>query len=929
MDSHTQVVRLGMGGGKNTPLVDENNPLPVSIQGGGGATAAEISDALTATNANMEASLLSMAADQTKMAATVVGRKIMIGGSSDKWRDSFETLNPKNFDFTTALAAEDRIGLAGDTQGASFAELSLSAFAVKTVSEIKGLRAFVPPYRLGYGASLSQRSNGEMTIISVAAVDETGARIINAGEAETFFGPSLSVKKIVVISNIAYITFDQPHGLKFDDLAVISGAADNRVNIQGRVTGIRSRYTLTMALTITNATYNVGAGCVLNKICVSKGSSDIAGVVLMGATSANAVYFSRGQGSSESLSPDTSFGTGYTDALIPSAQPYSVNLQSRMVTEIVGTMDLQRWIASAIDSNHPGVFAKRSQNVPDPAKSYAMFIDVIALPNRAAPIEILSIVKTGTTTATVTTKNPHGLQTGAYVCGYGSRDQTTLANLTTGTVITVTGENTLTVVWGTAVTKTYYGGMLIPASFGSSSASMNMAITGTAWYNGRLFLGLSTSSGLMMGDVVRLVGVKNTAGIERDGMAGRFRVVAITPNIQESGILVGAGTTISTPTLTMPETGAAPFGGTITGTGITGTINGITANTSLTISANASATGSALQDIALTGVVLEPLDFAAPANDQPLTTISCGAVFRETSLRLNFTRCLDYTRTPVELTGGHYTSDAQQALAIAAPSSLPVSAVQSTAASVGTAGAGAWVVRGAAHTANDIATAALATVGATTSSAIDVQGNTGSMQFNVDATAASGTNPRLITRVQGSFGPGTNFVNLYDIGVVTNATSKNNDSPVIPVEFRYVRYVRDLRGTTPSITHTVNRTMRPLETARRQRRLLDRVVSLLATTASTEWLYVGGCTKAQLMATAIAAQTAAATVKVQLCQGDPTVAGNWYDMPGSPTLTTSTGGAAIAAPFEIGTAKFARLVPTVAGTGIVADTYELSLTAWE
>lgn len=37
----------------------------------------------------------------------------------------------------------------------------------------------------------------------------------------------------------------------------------------------------------------------------------------------------------------------------------------------------------------------------------------------------------------------------------------------------------------------------------------------------------------------------------------------------------------------------------------------------------------------------------------------------------------------------------------------------------------------------------------------------------------------------------------------------------------------------------------------------------------------------------------------------------------------------VTAPFTIGNAKFARLVPTTAGTGIVADTYELSLTAWE
>ena len=910
-----------------------SNSAAASGGGGGGASAAEISAALTATNANMEASLQDIDAQTQALSSTVVNGKVLVGGARDKWRDSFESLNPANWDFDTARAPNDAVTLAGDTQGASFMEICLSAFAAATSSEVRGLRTFAAPYRLGFGASMSQRAYGEAVIISVAAVDETGNRITAPGETESFFGPSLTVKKIIVTSNVATVIFDQPHGLKFDDIVVISDAADNRMNVQGRVTSVRSRYAVTMPLTFANGNYLPGANCKLNRFDPSKGSANVAGMLLMDTTDSNGIYFSRGQGSPNFLSGVTNFGTSYTTAQTPSSQPFSVNLQPRFMTELVGTMDVQRWISSAIDSLSVGIAVKRSQNVPDPLENYAMFFDVVALPNRAVPIEILSVVKTGTTTATVTTVNPHGLATGAYVYGYGARNQTTLPNLTTAVAVTVTGPSTLTMVWGTAVTETTYGGMLVSQNGGTSvPGALNTAVMGTAWYNGRLYVSSSSTAPFTVGDVVRFVGVKDVTGTARPNMSGRFRVVAINPNVQEAGILTGASTTSGSPVISMTETGAVPFGGFLTGTGLAANSNvsAINPGVSITVGVNTTATNTQLQDITLAGVVLEPIDFVAPANAQPMTLISAGAIFKETTLRTSFARCLDYTRTPVEVTGGHYTGDSQQGLTSYSMGGS-IGATQGAAASIATGGVGAWIVRGAAHATTDIASAAYTTVGSTASSAVDVSANTGSMHFNVDATAASGTAPRLITRVQGALDASANFVNIYDVGVVTGfgATAKNHDTPVIPVEFRAIRYVRDLRGTTPSITHSVTRVVRPMEISRRQRRLIDRVVGLATTTPSTEWLYVGGCDRAQMMCTPVTGLTGAPVLKAQLCQGDPSVAGNWYDIPGAPTLAPSLTMSVATAAFEIGTAKFMRFVPTTAATAATADTYELVMTAWE
>lgn len=58
---------------------------------------------------------------------------------------------------------------------------------------------------------------------------------------------------------------------------------------------------------------------------------------------------------------------------------------------------------------------KYTESLPDEDKYYKICVRVKNLPNLTTPIaEIASIAKTGTTTATVTTLNPHGLAVGTY-----------------------------------------------------------------------------------------------------------------------------------------------------------------------------------------------------------------------------------------------------------------------------------------------------------------------------------------------------------------------------------------------------------------------------------------------------------------------------------------------------------------------------------
>lgn len=591
-------------------------------------------------------------------ADAVAKGRVLIGGARDKWRDDFKTIDLDKWG-VSAVHEDDAFVIAGNVQGSSFGALSKSALDANTVSTLAGKRTFSAPYRFGYGASLSQRIHGELALVRIAAVDDMGAPIPRDGEDLAVVGSPMLIEKIVVASNVATIYFGGDHALRYDHVFVISGAIDTRLNVVTRVTRTENRRCVTAALTLANGTYQPGASCVAQRIDFSRGAADVMGLALFDATTANAVFFNRGAGSPELLSNPTSFGTSYSDALYPSAQPYAINAQPRFNTEMVGAMDVVKWGATAVDSATAATYNKRTQNVPDPSKSYAVFFDLVALPNKAVPIEILSAVKTGATTATVTTKGPHGLATGAYARAYGAVDQTVWPNVTTEVALTVTGPDTLTMVWGTAATSTIYGGFLMPVNGAASvTGAANVAVRGTTWYNGRLYVATNSAPSVNIGDTVRLVGCRESGGSERAGLTGRFRALAITPNVLDTAISAGATTTSASPTITVANTGAMVVGGLLVGTGVgaSAAINAIAPNVSVTASVASTASGT-INALTITGLVLEPIGFAAPVDAQPAAALSAGGLIRETDFRINYVRCLDHTRTPVEVIGGHSTGD--------------------------------------------------------------------------------------------------------------------------------------------------------------------------------------------------------------------------------------------------------------------------------
>jgi len=146
--------------------------------------------------------------------------------------------------------------------------------------------------------------------------------------------------------------------------------------------------------------------------------------------------------------------------------------------------------------------------------------------------KIVSISKSGTTTATVNTASAHGLTTGNWVTIKGVRDQTNFANISTPAQVTVTSATQFTVVLGSAVTATSYGGAVILTNGGidqQGAIGQVVQSASIAAATGVLTLvGSASWTGLNIGDYVELYGLRDNATGADLGLDGAWEVANIS-----------------------------------------------------------------------------------------------------------------------------------------------------------------------------------------------------------------------------------------------------------------------------------------------------------------------------------------------------------------------------------------------------------------
>jgi hypothetical protein len=180
----------------------------------------------------------------------------------------------------------------------------------------------------------------------------------------------------------------------------------------------------------------------------------------------------------------------------------------------------------------------RSSVCPRPDNVYKLRFRAINNPGLTVPVaQIVSVSKSGSTTATIVFDRPHGLTTTDVIVAYGVRDQTNFANLVTATAVSaVIDATSVQCVWGSSVTATSYGGYVARVNGGNLMSALGaLAIVAQSAVLSTLSNGdrqlVLTGSGswvtAVIGDLVDVVGCRNSVDGATLNVDGPWKVANI------------------------------------------------------------------------------------------------------------------------------------------------------------------------------------------------------------------------------------------------------------------------------------------------------------------------------------------------------------------------------------------------------------------
>ena len=508
-----------------------------------------------------------------------------------KFREAFEdyTPNAPNSNWIESKADGDITIADGNAVAASYLVISKSPWNAGSSTVIETAGRFSMPFDCSIGLHTSQRTLGQE--FAVEFVDDATI------SAEL----SLPISSMTHASNLLTINTPTPHGLVVGKRIQIAGCLDNRFNYPALVvasTPTPTQLTVTAgpAGTLGAITATATTGTLYPRPSLGYATNGTS-MILENWSATNASFYIR-CAEGDSLPSGTVIGNhsvgtltsasvqvinaAYTYAFQPSTE-YRLTLQA----------DRVQWSNVAIDSVGQATnLVSRTQVVPDASKLYKLRIRATNAADLTRPVaKIISAVKSGSTTATLTLDRDHGLAVGALVCVYGIRDQATAAfpNITTATAITgVPAANKIQVAIGTGTANTSYGGFVavvnggnLPSALGASAQTVQQATLTTLSDGSRqlILIGSASWAGYAIGDYIEVIGVRN--------------------NVNGTDMLVDGAWKIS----------------------------------------NASTTTLTLVPV-LPGMVL-PADFSV--------TDCGGGLMRRTDLRISFVRIFDFERERVEL----------------------------------------------------------------------------------------------------------------------------------------------------------------------------------------------------------------------------------------------------------------------------------------
>ena len=471
--------------------------------------------------------------------------RVVAAGSQNittKFREAFESYNPSNTNrWVESRASGDLVFVDGNAAAASYLVISKDPLTAgnETSVDLAEPYYFNMPTEIAVGLSISQRTLGQE--FSVECVDN-GELIPDSVD--------LAILSITQSTTTLTIDFSVPHGLSIGRAIGVRDCSNPLANYPALVVAtVPSPTQITCTAgpggTIASQTITNPAGAkgfVFIRQRLGRARNGVS-QIFDNATVTNASLYIRTE-SGDALPSGTiagnhsvTVGTTASVQLVNSAYSYafSPTTEYRLLVQSDRVQIADSPVDSTAQMTNRSV---RTQVCPNPANSYKLRFRATNNKSLTVPAaQIVSAVKTGTTTATITTNVPHGLVATDPVVIYGIRDQTNFANLTAATsVASVVDALTFTIVIGTAVTATSYGGYVakvqggnLMSALGAIAQVAQSAVLSTLADGTRqlVLTGSATWAGALIGDMVNVVGCRaDLTGVSL-GVDGPWKVANI------------------------------------------------------------------------------------------------------------------------------------------------------------------------------------------------------------------------------------------------------------------------------------------------------------------------------------------------------------------------------------------------------------------
>lgn len=465
-----------------------------------------------------------------------------------KFREAFETYDPINGGrWSETKASDDLVFVDGNAAAASYLVISKSPLSAGTETAITSLGQVSLPIEASAGLSMSQRTLGQ----------EFAVELVDVGNPLPDV-PDIAISSITQATTTLTVDTATPHGLSVGKSIGIRDCSNLLANYPALVVATvpsPTQFTATAGPggTITSQTITNPAGAkgfVYFRERLGRAQNGISQIFEQPTATQSSLYIRSESGDalpSGTVAGSHSVTVGTTASVQLVTAPYQYAFSPTTEYRLFVQADRTQWADSSVDVlTQTASRLLRTQVCPDPNKIYKVRIRSTNNKSLTVPnAQIVSAVKTGTTTATITTDRPHGLVAADPVVVYGIRAQgaAEFPNLLTATAVaSVVDATTFTIVIGTAGTVTSYGGYVAKVQGGNLMSALganaviaqSVALSTLADGTRQLVVtGNTTWAGLVIGDLINLVGVRdNTTGatLNLDGAwkVANFSTTALT-----------------------------------------------------------------------------------------------------------------------------------------------------------------------------------------------------------------------------------------------------------------------------------------------------------------------------------------------------------------------------------------------------------------